>query len=179
MLNNIDKIYVAKLGKAVGLKGHLRLFIDSDFPEQFKTGATFTTNKKLQLIVDEYNPSRELIKFKNYDDMDEAKKLTNQLLYVSKEDTIKNCTLDENEFFWFDIIGCEIVENSQTLGRVKEIHRYPLDDYLEVETDPRLIEKKLPKSFLIPYNLENYILKVDIDKKVIETKNSFDILENS
>lgn len=111
--------------------------------------------------------------------MDEAKKLTNQLLYVSKEDTIKNCTLDENEFFWFDIIGCEIVENSQTLGRVKEIHRYPLDDYLEVETDPRLIEKKLPKSFLIPYNLENYILKVDIDKKVIETKNSFDILENS
>lgn len=31
-----DKIYVAKLGKTVGLKGDLKLFIDSDFPEQFK-----------------------------------------------------------------------------------------------------------------------------------------------
>ena len=33
---NSNDIFVAKLGKAVGLQGHLRLFIDSDFPEQFK-----------------------------------------------------------------------------------------------------------------------------------------------
>ena len=174
-----NKIYVAKLGKAVGLKGHLRLFIDSDFPEQFKKDATFTTNRKLQLIVDEYNPSREIIKFKNFDDVDEAKKLTNQELYVSKEDTINNCELDKNEFFWFDIIDCKVIENNQLLGKVKDIHRYPLDDYLEINTDKELIEKKLPKSFLIPYNIENYIVKVDIDKKTIETKNCFDILENS
>ena len=32
----MNKVYVAKLGKAVGLQGHLRLFIDSDFPMQFK-----------------------------------------------------------------------------------------------------------------------------------------------
>ena len=30
----MNKVYVAKLGKAVGLQGHLRLFIDSDFPMQ-------------------------------------------------------------------------------------------------------------------------------------------------
>lgn len=174
-----DKIYVAKLGKAVGLKGHLRLFIDSDFPEQFKKDAAFTTNRKLQLIVDEYNPSRELIKFKNFDNVDEARKLTNQELYVSKEDTINNCELDENEFFWFDIIDCKIIEDNQILGKVKDIHRYPLDDYLEINTDKELVEKKLPKSFLIPYNVQNYITKVDIDKKIIETKNCFEILENS
>ena len=48
-MNTSNNIYVAKLGKAVGLQGHLRLFIDSDFPEQFKKGATFTTNRNLQL----------------------------------------------------------------------------------------------------------------------------------
>ena len=32
----MDKIYIAKLGKTVGLKGQQKLHIDSDFPEQFK-----------------------------------------------------------------------------------------------------------------------------------------------
>ena len=47
----MNKVYVAKLGKTVGLQGHLRLFIDSDFPEQFKKGAIFTTNRNLILKV--------------------------------------------------------------------------------------------------------------------------------
>lgn len=174
-----NKIYVAKLGKTVGLKGHLRLFIDSDFPEQFKKGATFTTNKKLELTVQEYNFSRELIKFENYDDVDISKKLTNQQLYVSKEKTKDNCKLEKNEFFWFEIIDCEVFENDTLLGIVKDIHRYPLDDYLEVKTSDNLIKKELPKTFLIPYNVEQYIVNVDIDNKKITTKNCYDILENS
>ena len=72
---NSNDIFVAKLGKAVGLQGHLRLFIDSDFPEQFKKGAIFRTNKKLELKVVEYNSSRELIKFENFNDIDTAKKI--------------------------------------------------------------------------------------------------------
>ena len=52
---NKNNIYVAKLGKAVGLKGHLRLFIETDFPEQFKKDAIFTTNRNLQLKVLLYN----------------------------------------------------------------------------------------------------------------------------
>ncbi len=174
-----NKIYVAKLGKAVGLKGHLRLFIDSDFPEQFKKNATFTTNRNLQLKVSEYNPNRELIKFENYDDVELAKKLTNQQLYVSIEDTKNNCNLEEGEYFWFDIIGCNVIEDGLLLGEVKEIHRYPLDDYLEVNTSKQLIEKGFAKTFLIPYNKEIYIKNVDIDKKIIETTDSLAILENS
>ena len=173
------EIYVAKLGKAVGLKGHLKLFIDSDFPEQFKKGASFTTNKKLELKVQEYNSSREIVKFENYDDVDTSRKLTNQLLFVSEEQTKENCSLDENEFFWFDIISCQIIEDGKILGIVKDIHRYPLDDYLEINTDESLVEEKLPKTFLVPYNLENYIVSVDIKAKKIETKNCFEILENS
>lgn len=70
----MNKVYVAKLGKTVGLQGHLRLFIDSDFPEQFKKGATFTTNRNLILKVIECNLNKDLIKFENYEDVDLAKK---------------------------------------------------------------------------------------------------------
>lgn len=74
----MNKVYVAKLGKTVGLQGHLRLFIDSDFPEQFKKGATFTTNRNLILKVVECNLNKDLIKFENYEDVDLAKKTYKQ-----------------------------------------------------------------------------------------------------
>lgn len=174
-----DKIYVAKLGKAVGLKGHLRLIMDTDFPSQFKKDTVFNTNKNIQLKVVEYNTSRELIKFEGYDNMDAAKRLTNQELYSSYENTKEQCQLEENEFFWFDIVDCKIIENGQELGFVKDIHRYPMEDYLEINTSKELVEKELPKVFLLPYNRDNYILNVDIENKIIEVKNSLEILENS
>ena len=178
-MNNSNKIFVAKLGKAVGLQGHLRLFIDSDFPEQFKKGATFTTNRNLQLKVLEYNSIRELVKFENYEDVELAKKLTNQELYSTFEQTKEFCKLGKNEFFWFDLISCDIYENGLKLGKVKEIQRYPLNDYLEVTTDVVLTDKGLPKTFLIPHIFDKYVLNIDIEKKVINVIKSFEILENS
>lgn len=174
-----SNIYVAKLGKAVGLKGHLRLFIDSDFPEQFKKGSIFLTNKNLNLKVLEYNSSRELVLFENYEDLDTAKKLTNQQLFATPEQTRENCELEENEFFWFDLMNCEIYENNLKLGIVKDIHRYPLNDYLEIETSKELVEKELPKTFLLPHIFDTYILSVNIDLKRIDVKDAYAILENS
>ncbi|MGA1932553.1 ribosome maturation factor RimM [Arcobacter sp. YIC-464] len=174
-----DKIYVAKLGKAVGLKGHLRLFIDSDFPEQFKKGSEFITNKKTTLVVKEYNSNRDLIQFENYEDVELAKKLTNQQLFSTLEQTRQNCELKENEFFWFDLVACKIVENGLVLGEVVELHRYPASDYLEIKTSEELVKKQLPKTFLLPHIFDTYILNVDIENKIIEVKDAYVILENS
>lgn len=178
-MNTSNNIYVAKLGKAIGLQGHLRLFIDSDFPEQFKKGATFTTNRNLQLKVLEYIPTRDLIIFENYTDVEIAKKLTNQELYSTFEQTKEFCELKKNEFFWFDLISCNVYENGLKLGIVKDIQRYPLNDYLELITDAELVSKGLPKTFLIPHIFSKYIQNIDIEKKIINVSNSFEILENS
>lgn len=174
-----NKVYVAKLGKAVGLKGHLRLFIDSDFPEQFKKGSTFLTNKNFQLTISEYLKDRDLISFEGSSDMESAKKLTNTELYTTIEQTKEFCKLKDNEFFWFDLISCEVYEDSLKLGVVSDVHRFPLNDYLEVKTDSQLVEKGLPKIFLIPHIFETFIQRVDIENKKIFAINAFDILENS
>ena len=174
-----DKIYVAKLGKAVGLKGHLRLFIDSDFPEQFKKGSEFITNKKTSLVIKEYNSNRELVQFENYEDVELAKKLTNQELYSTFEQTRQNCKLEENEHFWFDLMDCKIIENGLELGVVVEVHRYPSSDYLEIRTSDELVKKELPKTFLLPHIFDKYILNVDIKNKIINVQEAFVILENS
>ena len=174
-----NKVYVAKLGKAVGLKGHLRLFIDSDFPEQFKKGSTFLTNKNFQLTISEYLKDRDLVSFQGFSDMESAKKLTNTELYTTIEQTKEFCKLKGNEFFWFDLISCEVYEDNLKLGVVSDVHRFPLNDYLEVKTDSQLVEKGLPKIFLIPHIFETFIQRVDIENKKIFAINAFDILENS
>ena len=172
-------VYVAKLGKAVGLKGHLKLHIDSDFPEQFKKNAIFITNRKITLKVIEYNSNRDIILFENYEDIDLAKKLINQELFATAEQTRDNCELKDNEFFWFDLLGCTVYENDLKLGSVKDIHRYPISDYLEITTDESLVEKDLPKTFLLPHLFDKYILNVDVSKKEIKVKDAYSILENS
>jgi len=174
-----SNIYVAKLGKTVGLKGHLKLHIDSDFPEQFKKDAVFVTNRKINLKVVEYNANRDIILFENYEDVDLAKKLINQELFASVKQTRENCQLNENEFFWFDLLGCTVYENDLKLGVVKDIHRYPISDYLEIATDESLLAKDLPKTFLLPHLFDKYILNINIENKELKVKDAYSILENS
>ncbi len=174
-----DNIYIGKLGKTIGLKGHLKLYIDTDFPEQFKKDANFFTNRGLSLKVAEYSPTKETILFESYDNVDTAKKLTNQEIFTTQEETRKNCKLDKNQFFWFDLIGCAIYEENLLLGTVKEVLRYPLSDYLEITTDKDLVDKSLPKTFLIPHVFDKYVIEVNIETKTIRVKNSLEILENS
>ena len=73
----------------------------------------------------------------------------------------------------------KVIFTNLLLGKVKDIHRYPLNDYLEVQTSSELVSKELPKVFLIPHIFDKFIEKVDIENKKIFVKNAFDILENS
>ncbi len=176
----MEKIYVAKLGKSVGLKGQMRIYIESDFPEQFKKGVTFTTNKNKTLTVESINQTQDTIKFVGINSVDDTKIFINSLLFTTEEESKKNCKLSKKQFFWFEIEGCVAFENDLELGKIIEINRYPTDDYMTIETAQALLDKdpKTAKTFLIPYN-DNYVLEVDIENKKIMIKNGLDILAAS
>jgi len=174
----MDKIYIAKIGRTVGLKGQQKLIIDTDFPEQFKKNTKLTTDKKQELIIETYNATSNVVKFVGIDSIEVAKKLTNRQLFVSAGDTRDNCTLNDKQFFWFDMIGCEVKENDEILGKVSDIQRMPLSDYLMIETDAKLIEKGFSTTFLLPY-VDTYIINVNIETKSIAVQEAKDILEAS
>ena len=177
MSNQSNKFQVAKLGKAVGIHGEMKLHLKTDFPEQFVPGLCFTT-KHGELVIETYNPERDLVKFKGYNSTEAAKKLTNLDLFVSEEETRKAITLEEGQYFWFDIVGANVYEGDLLLGKVAEVERLGTTDYLKLDTDEDLVSKKMPNSFLIPY-LDNFVLEVDTDAKLIKVQGGFDILEAS
>jgi len=174
----MEKIYIAKLGKTVGLKGQQKLIIDTDFPEQFKKNTKLTTDKNQELIIETYNTTSNVVKFVGINSIDDAKKLTNRQLFVSDIDTRENCKLNDKQFFWFDMMNCTVEENGEVLGKIVDIQRMPLSDYLVIETDSKLIKKEFSTSFLLPY-VDAYILNVDIENKLILTQNAKDLLEAS
>ncbi len=175
---NSDIVEVATIGRCVGLKGYLKLHNKSDFPEQFKKGATFFDKNNDQLVIKDYNRQKELVLFENFDDLDLAKTLVNRTIYTTKELTRKNCKLKKNEFFQFDIIGLKVIENGEILGIVEDIQDNFANSLLYIKTDEKLIMSGNPKNFYIPY-LEHFIISVNLDNEEILVKGAISILENS
>ena len=169
-----NKIPIAKIGKSHGLKGWQKLHFLTDFPEQFKPGREFSSDKT-NLIIDKIDLKRNLVKFKGIDSIDDAKKLTNRMLYTTEEESKENIKLKKDEYFWFDIIGCDVFENDKRLGKVKEIERAD-EDYLVINTDENLINEGYPKRFLI--NFKRHVKDVDVENKKIIANGAIDILDS-
>ncbi|RDU69121.1 ribosome maturation factor RimM [Helicobacter brantae] len=172
-------IQVAKIGKTSGVYGGLKLHLLSDFPQILSQDINFTAKslglkpQTLNLKIKSYQNG--IVTFEGYESRESAGTLTNFILYASKEDTKKYCTLKEGEAFWFDVIGMEVVEGEEILGEVIEIERIGAIDYLIIASNlslPSLPPKKPSKTFMLPY-INRYILEMREGK--IYTQDAKDI----
>ena len=173
-----ELLEVAKIGKTIGLKGALKLHDKSDFPKQFKKGAKFYLSNGEILEILSFSSANSSVVFVGFDSIEKAQVLVNKTLYQSKENTKKSCKLNKDEFFYFDIMGLEICENSQILGVVSDIVETGANYLFEVTTSQNLIQNGLPKTFFVPY-IDNFVEKICLDEGKIYTKNARAILENS
>ena len=172
-----DDALIAQIGRTIGLWGDLKFHLHTDFPEQFKIGNTYPSSRG-DLTIADINFTRGIVKFRGYESIDSAKKLTNTKLFADEKKTKENCDLKEGQHFWFDIIGCTVMQDDLVLGTVKDIQRMGDTDYLAIDTDNALVEAELSKNFLLPY-IERYVLNTDVEAKIVYTKDAKDILEAS
>ena len=173
-----DLLHIATIGKTVGIKGDMKLHLYTDFPEQFKNNSSFFINPNERLTLVDVNLDKGLAKIDGIFTPEDAKKFTNKKLYATMEETRENCHLEKGEYFWFDLIGCKVVEDNIVLGKVIDIDRINALNYLKIDTDEKLIEKKFAKTFLLPHN-EPFVLDTDIKNKIITASGAMDILEAS
>lgn len=164
----------------MGLRGYIRLHNLSDFPGQFRRGASFFCEGAGGVLkIKDYNSSNNTVLFENFESIEETKRLTNLILYQSIEQSRKTCKLKKNEFFYFDVLECEAVDSKRKLGRVVDILELSSSYLFEISTDEKLVEQGLAKIFFIPY-IDKFIKSIDTEKKLIECQDeAFLILENS
>jgi len=171
------RFFIAQVGKTHGLHGDLKLHIHTDFPEQFKAGYSFQTSSGV-LEVKEVNLTRGIISFRGYEGIDFAKKLTNTKIYATLEETKERCELKDGEHFWFEIEGCNLVEDGTVLGKISEMQRLADVNYMFIDTDEALVKEGFATTFLVPY-IDRYLLETDVEKQVVLVKDAKEILEAS
>lgn len=174
MMQKDERIAIATLGKTVGLKGEMRIHLDTDFPEQFKPKAKFYCERG-ELVIKKYDHERGTISFLGHDDINAVAMLTNQILYTTLEESRERCSVNDGELFWFDVIGMDVFQEGELLGKVVHIERMAGTDMMILDTSPLLVAQGMAKTFLIPYT-DRYIIKADLETKVINVQLAKDIL---
>lgn len=176
--SNPDLLHVATIGRSVGLKGDLNFNLHTDFPEQFTKGSTFEMENGTTITLSLYNAERSLVHVVGYDSPELAKTFTNAKLFTTKEATRERCKLADGEYFWFDLPGLCVYEETKLLGEVLEIERIGAQDYLSIKTDEILVKQGMAESFLIPY-INHFVQNINLEMKKITVIGGIDLLEAS
>ncbi|PAF46269.1 16S rRNA processing protein RimM [Helicobacter sp. 12S02634-8] len=178
-------IEVGRLGKTIGLKGGLKLHLSTDFPQSIQADLKLTIQSpqkhptfSCSYTIKSFDTKNSIVFFQEITSIEAAKPLTHHIAYTSLEDTQRLCVLQENEYFWFDVIGCVLQENGQTLGIITDIERIGASDYLIIKTAQALIAQGLPKTFMLPY-IDHFILQTSPEKKCVIAQGARAILEAS
>lgn len=172
--------------------------------------SAISVHTPLTLIVSSFIKKNDkyFIEFEGITSADSAKQLVNAKIYATKAQSREHCKLKKDEYFYFDIIGLDIIEEGENLGIVRDIERIGNVDYFIVEVADNLTsniaakstqhklnkskniakstnpttkstkKQKKPKTFLVPY-IDRFVLEVCLQTGRIFTKNAKSILEQS
>ena len=158
------RLKVGKIVNTHSLKGEVKVISSTDFEEErFKKGSKLLITRGNQLIreviVESYRNHKNflLVKFEGIDSVEEAEKLKNLQIKIDSDEVGE---LEENEFYFHQIIGCEVFdENDKNLGEI-------IDILTPGANDVWVIKGENGREILIPY-IEDVVKKIDITSKKV------------
>jgi len=163
------ELRVARLLKAHGLKGGIKLELYTDDPElRFQPGAKLSVQVPTdspwfgqQLTVRElkFFSSQPVAFFDGVDDRTQAESLIKAILWVEADP--EAATGEDDAWFDHQLVGLEVRRDGQRLGEVVRVDHLPAQDLLVIRPDGRSDEVLLPfvKAF-VPEVLteQNYLV---------------------
>lgn len=158
------RLKVGKIVNTHSLKGEVKVISSTDFEEErFKKGSKLLITRGNQLIreviVESYRNHKNflLVKFEGIDSVEEAEKLKNLQIKIDSDEVGE---LEENEFYFHEIIGCQVFdENDRNLGEI-------IDILTPGANDVWVIKGEEGKEILIPY-IEDVVKQIDITNKKV------------
>ena len=158
------RLKVGKIVNTHSLKGEVKVISSTDFEEErFKKGSKLLITRGNQLIrevvVQSYRNHKNflLVKFEGIDSVEEAEKLKNLQIKIDSDEVGE---LEENEFYFHEIIGCQVFdENDRNLGEIIGILTPGANDVW-------VIKGEEGKEILIPY-IEDVVKQIDITNKKV------------
>lgn len=158
----MEYVLIGKIVNTHGIKGELRIKSDFLMKERvFKKGMSYYIGKdKILEKVASYRHHKdfEMVCFEGYDNINQVLKYLKSNVYVKKDDLC----LKDNEYILEELIGFQVIENEEVLGKIQEIM---------YNSSNVLLYVKAEKNFYIPNN-SHFIKKVDMLKKEVIVENT-------
>ncbi len=158
---------VGRIVNTHGIRGEVRVISSTDFEEvRFAQGsklAVFKKDDKKPIWVTVESARRHknfiLLTFEGYNNINLVEPFKEGLLKVTK-DQLGDDELEENEYYYFEIIGCEVIsEEGEKIGTVTDILETGANDVWEVKSTDG-------KKHYIPY-IEDVVKDINLDDKKI------------
>ena len=173
-----EKVLLGRITGVYGVKGWVKVFSYTDPMEAIvdynpwliraenRKNATWS---KVKLKAGKRHAKTVVAKLENCNDRDAA------MAYIGTEIAIEKQQLEElteeNEFYWRDLIGLRVINQQDVeLGVVKSLMETGANDVLvvvsEIEAEDGANKETVER--LIPWTMNNAIIAVDLEHKVIE-----------
>ncbi len=162
-----DFVKVGKIVNTFGIKGELKIYLSTDFPEdRFQKGKILFIGKEslpneIEVEVESSKPFKNLylLKFKNYSNINDVEKYKNYYLWITKD---MQGDLEEGEFYYHQIIGCRVITvQGKEIGIIKEIISTGANDVWVVKA-----HDMNKKDILIPY-IESVVKEINIEEQKV------------
>ncbi|WP_019219350.1 ribosome maturation factor RimM [Bartonella florencae] len=141
-----NKVYLAIIGSAHGIKGNVLMKVFSAKPESLKTyGVLYDDMGRCYEIVTLcMQKNNAIVHFKGIEDRSAAENLKGIRLYIHRDQLVEDLT--EDEFYQVDLIGLHVQDAvGQTLGEVSGFFNFGAGDLLEMRLNTG-------KTVLIPFS---------------------------
>ena len=158
-----DLFQIGYITDTHGLKGEVKVFPTTDDVRRFDvledTILVTPKGEKISLVAEKarYFKNLVILKFKDYDDINDVEKFKKSELYVTRENAIP---LEEGEYYLKDLYGLKVItDEGEDLGII--------DDIIETGANDVYVVKGDSGEVLIP-NIKQCVLKVNLENGTME-----------
>ena len=131
-------VLIGEITKIRGLKGQLKVFPLTDYPEQFNhlnEVILFRKGKgdKMELEDSKFQGRFAFLKFEGIDTPEAAQELVGSEIYIERA---HRCDLPEDHYYFDQIEGFEVVSAAgDRIGSLVDIYHFPASDVLSVDAE--------------------------------------------
>lgn len=155
-----DKLRIGKIVNTHGLKGEIKVYPYTDYPERFREiPYLYMENSDEKISIDSVKIIKNMavLKLSSIDSIEEADKNRNNFLFIDRENARE---LDEDEFLISDMIGCLVYDiEDNYIGKLDDVLQYAANDVYVIKSDNG-------KTNLIPA-IKKFVPVVDVPNKKI------------
>lgn len=158
---NMDYTIVGKIINSHGIKGEVKVYPlthDIDRFSYLKYAYLGEEKVKVEIHSVKYHKGIVIIRFKEYDDINQILKFKDMDIYVDEDNKI---ILPKDHYFIYDLINCQVFDvKGNNIGYISDVIQAASNDVYVIK-DP---EKN--RDYLIPV-VKEFVKQVDIDNKKV------------